>query len=198
MFSCQHLKSSLLIVLTSLAVAGCEVVELDSAGKPIIPMSAEEAASLANMDPKDVVTKMWTDIVQDAQKAPISLESLENKKENDKSYFVRFSGVVEQVEVKSKFITVSVNTGNEIIPIQVGSMIKGNAIRDASSLLSFDQFKNQIQYSKLAKELNKSAVQNLVKLDDSSVGKKVDVLSALTIKGDNIQNVVPLDIKIVE
>lgn len=158
----------------------------------------DEAASLANMDPKDVVTKMWTDIVQDAQKAPISLESLENKKENDKSYFVRFSGVVEQVEVKSKFITVSVNTGNEIIPIQVGSMIKGNAIRDASSLLSFDQFKNQIQYSKLAKELNKSAVQNLVKLDDSSVGKKVDVLSALTIKGDNIQNVVPLDIKIVE
>ena len=34
------------ILLAMLVLSGCEVVPLDAAGKPIIPMSAEEAASL--------------------------------------------------------------------------------------------------------------------------------------------------------
>lgn len=194
----QHLKSGLLIALASFAVTGCEVVELDSAGKPIIPMSAEEADSLANMEPKDVAAKMWHDIFQDAQKAQITLEELDTKKQNDTSYFVKFSGTVKNIDVKSKSVTVNVDIGNALIPLQTGTIIKGNAIRDASSLLSFDQFKNQIQYSKLSRELNLSAVKDLPKLDESAIGKKVNVLSALTIRNDNIQDPVPLIIQLVE
>ncbi|TYG34806.1 DUF2291 family protein [Lonepinella koalarum] len=199
MFLIQYLKSGCLILFAIVyLLTACEVVELDSAGKPIIPMSAEEAASLANLEPNVIADKIWHDLISDANKTSVTLNELEQTKENDKSYFVKFKGTIESIDEKSKSITVNLNTGNQIIPIQVGSIIKGNAIRDASSLLSFDQFKNQIQYSRLSKALNKTGVENIIKIDGSSVGKKVDVLSALTIKNNQIQDVVPLNVQWIE
>lgn len=194
----QYVKRFLLIFFASFFMVGCEVVELDSKGKPIIPMSAEEAASLANKEPKEIAEIIWQDLFIDAEKAPLDLQTLDKQKQNDKSYFVTFSGIVEKIDEKSKFVDIHINTGQQIIITQAGTIIKGNAIRDASSLLSFDQFKNQIQYSKLAKELNKSAVKNLQKLDQNSLGKKVNVLAALTIKDNQIHDVVPMKIQIVE
>lgn len=194
----QYIKTFLVIFFASFFVVGCEVVDLDSKGKPIIPMSAEEAASLANKEPKEIAEIIWQDLFIDAEKAPLDLQTLDKQKQNDKSYFVTFSGIVEKIDEKSKFVDIHINTGQQVIIAQAGTIIKGNAIRDASSLLSFDQFKNQIQYSKLAKELNKSAVKNLQKLDQNSLGKKVNVLAALTIKDNQIHDVVPMKIQIVE
>lgn len=194
----QYIKTFLVIFFASFFVVGCEVVDLDSKGKPIIPMSAEEAASLANKEPKEIAEIIWQDLFIDAEKAPLDLQTLDKQKQNDKSYFVTFSGIVEKIDEKSKFLDIHISTGQQVIIAQAGTIIKGNAIRDASSLLSFDQFKNQIQYSKLAKELNKSAVKNLQKLDQNSLGKKVNVLAALTIKDNQIHDVVPMKIQIVE
>ncbi|MCK3658209.1 hypothetical protein A4G18_05670 [Pasteurellaceae bacterium Pebbles2] len=197
MFLTQHVKSVFLIILASITIVGCEVVELDSAGKPIIPMSAEEAASLANMDPKDIADRMWNDIYQDANKSSIELNQLETIKKNNISYFVKFRGTIESIDEKSKSKNIKVNLGKNIISIQVGDITKGNAIRDASALISFDQFKNQIQFSKLSKELNKNAIKALIKIDNTAIGKKIEVLSALTIKNDQIQDAVPLNIKFI-
>lgn len=187
-------KFNRLAMIPLFFLAGCEVVELDSVGKPIIPMSAEEVASIKNMEPKDISDKFWVSIVNEAKSSAISFSELLIK-ESEKSYFTNITGVIESVDTSSKPALLKVKQGNESIAIQLGPIIKGNAIRDASSrLLPFDQFKNQIQFAKLSKELNKKAIGALTIPDANMVNQNISVLAALTIKNGQIQDIVPIEI----
>ncbi|HBO39331.1 MAG TPA: hypothetical protein DD638_11790 [Pasteurellaceae bacterium] len=194
----KKLKVSLLVLLGCIFSSACEVVELDSAGRPIIPMSAEEAASFKNMEPKDIADKVWMSLVQEAGSSPLALAGLAGNTQNDKSYFVKFSGMVEGIDDKSGSMNLNIKTGDEIIPVQVGSIVRGNALRDATSLIKFDQFKNQIQFARLSKELNKKAIAHISKPDPSWIGKNIEILTALTIKNNQIQDVVPIEINIAD
>lgn len=187
-------KFNRLAMIPLFFLAGCEVVELDSVGKPIIPMSAEEVASIKNMEPKDISDKFWASIVNEAKSSAIPFSELLIK-ESEKSYFTNITGVIESVDTSSKPALLKVKQGNESIAIQLGPIIKGNAIRDASSrLLPFDQFKNQIQFAKLSKELNKKAIGALTIPDANMVNQNISVLAALTIKNGQIQDIVPIEI----
>ncbi|TCP92144.1 putative lipoprotein [Cricetibacter osteomyelitidis] len=188
MLNWKNLSTNLLFISVGFIVAGCEVVDLDSNGKPIIPMSEAEAAALSNMEPKDIAEKIWNDILQDAKSS--AADSITNLA-NNKSYFVRLVGVIESIDDKQN---IQLKVDNNTILIQNGSILRGNAIRDASSMISFDQFKNQVQFAKLSKELSKKAVAGMPKLDNDWIGKNVEILTALTIKNNQVQDAVPLEI----
>ncbi|MDH3000511.1 hypothetical protein A1D23_01380 [Chelonobacter oris] len=187
----KSLKANLFLICMSLFLVSCEVVDLDSAGKPIIPMSAEESSALNNMDPKDIADKIWNDVLQEARQSDISLKQILSNTANEKSYFTMLNGVLENIDERQNLM---VRSDDQIITVQFGKIIRGNAIRDASSVISFDQFKNQIQFAKLSKELNKKAMVSIMKLDRTLLGKDINLLIALTIKNKQIQDVVPLEI----
>ncbi|KGQ70472.1 hypothetical protein OA57_06415 [Chelonobacter oris] len=187
----KSLKANLFLICMSLFLVSCEVVDLDSAGKPIIPMSAEESSALNNMDPKDIADKIWNDVLQEARQSDISLKQILSNTANEKSYFTMLNGVLENIDERQNLM---VRSDDQIITVQFGKIIRGNAIRDASSVISFDQFKNQIQFAKLSKELNKKAMVSITKLDRTLLGKDINLLIALTIKNKQIQDVVPLEI----
>ncbi|WP_051977479.1 DUF2291 family protein [Necropsobacter rosorum] len=187
----RKLTVSFVALLSCFFITACEVVSLDDNGKPIIPMSAEEAASFKNMEPKTIADKIWPNLLQNAKSSAITPEVLMADAQNDKSYFVILRGIIESIDEKQN---VTLNTGGQTITLQSGPTVRGNAIRDASVMISFDQFKNQIQFAKLSKELNKKAVHNTTSSGSFEAGKTIEILTALTIKNNQIQDVVPLEI----
>ena len=192
------LKKIFWLLSGCLALVGCEVVELDADSRPIIPMSEEEAAAIRNMQPKDIAEKLWANVLQDAKANVVTLDELGDKAQDGKSYFVQIQGTIARIDEQSGSVNLVVKTQNPEIPIQIGTIVRGNAIRDASSLFGFDQFKNQIQFARLSKELSRKAIASVDKPEQSAVGKPVEILAALTWKNERAVDAVPLEINISE
>lgn len=185
--------SRIAILFSCLFFVGCEVVPLDSAGKPIIPMTEEEANALKNMEPNEIVVRVWDGIFDEGKTAAVDWDALD-KATNDRSHFVRFSGVVESIEEKSRITDFNVKVGDTLLTVQIGDILRGNSVRDATKLVNFDQFKNQVQFAQFSKALNKKAVEGIAKPDASWVGSDVTVLAAVTIKNNQVQDIIPLEI----
>ncbi|MCE0495984.1 DUF2291 family protein [Vibrio salinus] len=185
-----YFSNLLLSVFVGLILTGCDVVKLDDNGNPIIPMTAEEAHSIKNMSPKQLADRFWGDIIKEANGHSKNLDSVSDRK----SQFVSFQGIVNSVDDSSMRATMDVVSGQKNIVLQIGPIVRGNSVRDASSFINFDDFKNQVQFARLSKELNKKAMANFTRPDSSWKGSKVDVLAAVTYKGNSITDVIPLKI----
>ncbi|MBJ7538581.1 DUF2291 family protein [Marinomonas transparens] len=188
-----RLLKTILLSVVFASLTACHVVDLDENGKPIIPMSAADAALFKNMTPEAITEKIWPSVKQDARDKAVELSTVvENAKLVS---FVRFQGVVLKLDESKLKKSLIVESSGYQIALQVGSIIKGNSIRDAMSFLSFDQFKNQIQFARLSKALNKQSIRQITQPDASWVGETVDVLAAVTITSNKVTHAVPLEIK---
>jgi predicted lipoprotein len=69
------------------------------------------------------------------------------------------------------------------VSVQIGPAINGTALRDATGLIQFNQFVNQVEYAEAATALNNQVkAQVLNPLDPKSLaGKKVSFLGAFTL-----------------
>jgi predicted lipoprotein len=182
----------LLISLLGLSLLGCDVVKLDKDGNPIIPMSAEEAASLKNLTPKALADKFWSRIMREAE---TTSKPIGNMSSTDKvSEFIRIEGIVKSVDDSKITGTMTVAANNHNVVLKIGPVILGNAIRDATSFIKFSDFKNQVQFARLSKALNKKAMKNFTRPDASWVGSKVDILAAATYRNTTLAEAIPLEI----
>ncbi len=83
------------------------------------------------------------------------------------------------------------------ITLQVGPIYKGTSIRDMLDFVTFDDFKNQVEFAKLATQLNlhvrDTVIAPLAILEDGGVGREFDLVGATTMEGTNLHfNVVPV------
>ena len=71
---------------------------------------------------------------------------------------------------------------NEKIALQIGPVVRGTALRDATGAAPFDQFTNQLDYADVAKEMNKRGVKAaFANVDPSSLADKtITFLGAFT------------------
>lgn len=168
----------------------CDVVKLDEDNNPIIPMSEEEMASLTNMEPAEIANKLWADVYNEASEESVDISSY--KPEDNKSLFIKFSGIIEDVDDEAMVAITKVRTDNHTIDLQMGPIIKGNSIRDAISFIKFDQFKNQVQFAKLTKELNKKAIEGIERPDQSWKNIEISGVAAVTVKDQNYVQAVPI------
>ncbi len=192
MMSNYSVLKMLFLSLALMGLIGCHVVELDENGEPIIPMSAADAELLKNMTPNAIADKLWPSINKDAQNNAVALSSIE--KDSSVVSFVRFQGVVNRFDESKLKTSLVVKAAGYDVALQFGKIIKGNSIRDAASMISFNQFKNQIQFAQLSKALNKKAVAQVMMPDSSWVNQQVSVLAAVTIKANQVTHAVPLEI----
>jgi len=187
------------IILMMFILSGCDVVKLDADGKPIIPMSASAAASFDNMTPKDIAAKLWDKVIPTATKESKGWEELKSELSKvpsgqSKSFFAKIDGTVSEVGSDPKDKKIKISIGAEQIIVQLGSNIKGNSIRDASSFIQFDLFKNQVQFARLSKELNKKAISGITMPDPQWQGAAVNALVAVTVRDNSVTDIVPLEI----
>jgi predicted lipoprotein len=80
---------------------------------------------------------------------------------NPYNYMVKGTGKVSEINTESAAGTAIVEIPglNEKVALQIGPVVRGTALRDATSLVSFNQFENQLDYADVSKEMNTRALK---------------------------------------
>jgi predicted lipoprotein len=105
---------------------------------------------------------------------------------NPYNYMVKGAGQVTVVNTESRAGTLKVALANlfprQDVTIQIGPVVLGTAVRDATGVVSFNQFTNQIDYAGVSKEMNARAVRDALGGKDpaSFNGKQIRFIGAFT------------------
>ncbi|MDX5627091.1 MULTISPECIES: DUF2291 family protein [unclassified Brenneria] len=197
---CRAIGIGLWILLSVGLLSACTVVDLDENGKPIIPTDPAAAPSYNNMTPDNIANELWQPkLLPLAQQQALSWEELKKAQaaladNGSKPVYVQFTGQVVRLDRESREGRLDINVDGETVALQIGPIVKGNAIRDAAGFIRFDDFKNQVQFAQLARSMNKKALQNLPAIDESWQGENIRVLAALTLTKQGTVDAVPLEL----
>jgi predicted lipoprotein len=113
------------------------------------------------------------------------------------TFVVAIDGRIVSAETTSRAATISVDTkgdGKVAAVVQIGPAMRGTALRDSLDFVSFNDFKNQIDYAQFGKAFNQRVARTfLAQLPrDSLVGRSVKILGAFTLEaGDQPPLVAP-------
>jgi predicted lipoprotein len=80
---------------------------------------------------------------------------------NPYNYMVKGTGKVTEINTTSAAGTAIVEIPglDEKVALQIGPVVRGTALRDATGLVSFNQFSNQLDYADVSKEMNSRAMK---------------------------------------
>ena len=80
---------------------------------------------------------------------------------NPYNYMVKGTGKVAEINTESAAGTAIIEIPglNEKLALQIGPVVRGTALRDATGLVSFNQFENQLDYADVSKEMNSRALK---------------------------------------
>ncbi|MEU0804165.1 DUF2291 domain-containing protein [Streptomyces sp. NPDC005970] len=83
------------------------------------------------------------------------------------------------------------------LSVQIGPAINGTSLRDASGLVSFGQFTNQVEYADAATALNTRMKAKVLKSFDAAAvrGKKITVIGAVTPLTADVLTITPVSIE---
>lgn len=103
---------------------------------------------------------------------------------NPYNYMVKGTGKVVELHTESQAGTAVVEVPGlaEKVALQIGPVVRGTALRDATGAVSFNQFTNQLDYADVAKEMNRRALQTAFANADAAAlaGKTVTFYGAFT------------------
>ena len=100
---------------------------------------------------------------------------------------VRIEGRIVAAETASRAATISVDSGGDgkvAAIVQIGPAMRGTALRDALDFVSFNDFRNQIDYAQFGKAFNQYVDHAFLSAlpRDSLVGRSVTALGAYTVE----------------
>jgi predicted lipoprotein len=103
---------------------------------------------------------------------------------NPYNYLVKGTGKVTQINTASAAGTALVEIPglDEKVALQIGPVVRGTALRDATGLVSFNQFSNQLDYADVSKEMNTRALKTVFASVPAAslAGKSVTFFGAFT------------------
>ena len=103
---------------------------------------------------------------------------------NPYNYMVKGTGKVTEMHTESQAGTAIVEVPGlgEKVALQIGPVVRGTALRDATGVVSFNQFTNQLDFADVSKEMNSRALKSaFAHLDPSSMaGKTITFWGAFT------------------
>ncbi|MGP9804855.1 DUF2291 family protein [Paracoccus sp. NSM] len=100
------------------------------------------------------------------------------------NFIVTAEGVVVAADRASRAASVTLDTtgdGAGDVTVQLGPVIRGTALRDALDFLTFTDFRDQIEFAKLARALNDQAHQRLALPEGDLTGQHMTVTGAMTL-----------------
>jgi len=120
--------------------------------------------------------------------------------------FVKGTGVVTAVDRQSRVGIVRLQLAGArpaTVAIQIGPVIRGTALRDATSFIQFSDFKNQFDYAGGANALNDYALRTVVApIDfDTAQGRTLTFIGAFgksAVREDGAIEIVPVQLEIRE
>jgi predicted lipoprotein len=103
---------------------------------------------------------------------------------NPYNYMVKGTGKVTEINTTSAAGTAMVEVPglDEKVALQIGPVVRGTALRDATGLVSFNQFSNQLDYADVSKEMNTRALKTVFASVPAAslAGKSVTFYGAFT------------------
>jgi predicted lipoprotein len=199
------------LVAASLAVGGCKIV-----ATPARKAGGSDEANAGGFDPDAMVSAIWDtkvipylsakagalpDVLALARSTPEEAGRKFGYRAKEGSepwtFVVTIDGRIVSAETTSRAATISVDTkgdGKIAALVQIGPAMRGTALRDSLDFVSFNDFKNQIDYAQFGKAFNQHVAKGfLAQLPrDSLVGRNVKVLGAFTLEaGDQPPLVAP-------
>ncbi|KFC82123.1 DUF2291 family protein [Buttiauxella agrestis] len=183
---------------SALLLTACRVVDLDENGQPIIPPDPNAKASFANQTPAQIAQQTWNSkVLTPAQSHALDSTTLTTRaaNANNESVFVKVQGKVDSVSLdneRERTLTVTVN--DQPLQVQIGPMIRGNAIRDATGY-KFEDFTNQVQFAQLSKAYNREAAKHLPKVDESWQQQPVTVVMAVTMRNGALSDAAAISLE---
>ena len=116
------------------------------------------------------------------------------------TYSVTVTGTAQKVENGLMPIKVDGIDPNTRVAVQVGPAVNGTALRDATGLISFNDFVNQVEYSRAATALNTEMKADLLEgLDAPALaGKNVTVVGATAPLNPEVITITPVTITVEE
>jgi predicted lipoprotein len=103
---------------------------------------------------------------------------------NPYNYMVKGTGKVAEINSESAAGTAIVEIPglDEKVALQIGPVVRGTALRDATGLVSFNQFANQLDYADVSKEMNSRALKTAFSAAPAAslAGKTVTFYGAFT------------------
>lgn len=190
--------------LCTLLLSACTVVDLDENGKPIIPVDPASVPGYSTMTPENIATALWQPtLLPTAQQQALSWDEVKQTQaaledSARKAVYARLQGTVSGIDRASREGKLMLDVQGDAVTLQLGPIVKGNAIRDAAGFIRFDDFKNQVQFAQLARALNNKALASLPELDTGMQGKPVNVLAALVVTKQGISEAVPMTLNLTE
>ncbi|HGM5489513.1 TPA: DUF2291 family protein [Serratia fonticola] len=187
-----------LLCCSTLLLTACRVVDLDESGNPVIPPDPNAKASFANQTPAQIAQQTWNDrVMAQARTHALDASALSDRaaSSKDESVFVKAQGNVEKVDLShAREHTLTFTLNNQPVTVQIGPVMRGNAIRDAAGF-KFEDFTNQVQFAQLAKAYNREAAKHLPDVDESWHQKPVTILMAVTLNNGTVNDAVALDLQ---
>jgi predicted lipoprotein len=195
----------------SLALGACKIV-----ATPRKNVGTEEGADNSGFDPGKMVRDIWDAKVipyltakagafpEVAELARANPDEAGRKygfrqKEGNEPWtiVVKLEGRVLAAETTSRAATISVDNGGDgkiAAIVQIGPAMRGTALRDALDFVSFNDFKNQIDYAQFGKAFNQyvNAAFLAALPRDKLIGRTAIILGAYTIEaGDQPPLITP-------
>ena len=103
---------------------------------------------------------------------------------NPYNYMVKGTGKVMEINTASAAGTAIVEIPglDEKVALQIGPVVRGTALRDATGLVSFNEFSNQLDYADVSKEMNTRALKTAFAAAPAAslAGKSVTFYGAFT------------------
>lgn len=191
----------LMILSIPLFLSGCTIVSIEE---------LEAAEQRAEFDPARFVDGVWEsqvlpEVLEKAVDASTVLAAIESDLEKggethgffvggSYNFVVQGQGKITAVDTESRNGTMTVAldgySGPATVILQIGPSIRGDALRDAGGI-EFGQFKDQTEFGKVSRELNKRIVQDVVgELDTAGlIGKTASFQGVFAISTTNQTNI---------
>jgi predicted lipoprotein len=119
---------------------------------------------------------------------------------NPYNYMVKGTGKVTEVHTESQAGTAILEIPGlqEKVALQVGPVVRGTALRDATGAVSFNQFTNQLDYADVSKEMNARALKAAFASADpkSIAGRTLKFLGAFTFDPHSKSSILITPVKI--
>lgn len=188
----------------------------------ILPLSGEGAPTVAVFDAEGFAAGLWTDkALPHFDKSAVPLSTVIEAIATDFaaagkafgyraategapwSFVVKGRGKVTQKNTKSRAGTLSIDLEGSNQPttfaIQIGPVVRGNAIRDALPFVSFKDFTNQLEYADVGKAFTAIAMRGVASgLERIIEGSTIEVVGALSLNSPSDKLVVtPVSLKVV-
>ena len=167
-----------------------------------------EGQKPAAFDAAAFVSSAWPRLVRDATQTATDVSDIVPPADAapPRARFVKGTGVVAAVDRRSRAGAMLVRVPGSrpvTIAIQIGPVVRGTALRDASGFIQFSDFTNQSEYAAAANALNESVLRVVIGplQIDTLQGRTVAFVGAVGTSApreDGAIEVVPVRLELVE